>query len=109
MLCVMAPTSTVPAVEEGIAEEIEEDLAPLYAVICHDDPVTTMDFVVEVLRSVFRIPQVSAEELMLQVHHTGSAVIGRYPLETAERRVGRAKSLARARGYPLAFTIERDG
>ncbi len=87
-------------------EETRERLSPLWRVICHDDPITTMDFVVEVLRSVFRISQARAVELMYRVHHTGSAVIGHWPEEAARRKVERATSLARGRGYPLTFTIE---
>ena len=95
-----------PEVEEE--QEIKEALAPLYRVVCHDDPVSTMEFVVEVLRGVFKLPNARAVELMLRVHHTGAAVIGRYPEETARRRVARATRLARANGFPLTFTIEKD-
>ena len=109
VLVAMASTRPVASsTEADAAAEIEEKLAPLYRVICHDDPVTTMDFVVEVLRGVFRLPQAAAVQLMLSVHRTGAAVIGRYPRETAQRRVKRAVTLARANGFPLAFTIERD-
>ena len=67
-----------------------------------------MDFVVQVLRGVFRQPEVRAVELMLRIHHTGAAVIARYPQETAQQRVQRATALARADGYPLTFTVEPD-
>lgn len=80
----------------------------MYRVICHDDPVTPMDFVVEVFRSVFRIGPQRAAELMQGVHQTGSAVVGRYPKILAEKRVNRAKALARADGFPLTFSIEKD-
>jgi ATP-dependent Clp protease adaptor protein ClpS len=100
------PTPAQPVVD--VAEETDEQLGPLYRVICHDDPVTTMEFVVEVLRGVFRVSQARAYELMLRVHHTGAAVIGRYPRETAERKVARATSLARASAFPLTFTVEAD-
>lgn len=86
--------------------EIREELAPLYAVICHDDPVTTMDFVVEVFRTIFRLPRATARARMLAVHESGSAVVGHYPEGTARRRVERARSLARGRGFPLTFTVE---
>ena len=104
------PAAPVEVEEPGVEEreELREDLAPLFRVICHDDPVTTMDFVVEVLRGVFKLPHLRAVELMLRVHHTGAAVIGRYPEETARRRVARATRLARANSFPLTFTIEKD-
>lgn len=87
---------------------VAERLAPMYRVICHDDPITTMEFVVEVLRSVFRTTPQRAVEIMLGVHQTGAALVGRYPKGLAERRVTKAKALARAEGYPLTFSIEKD-
>lgn len=87
---------------------VVEKLAPMYRVICHDDPVTPMDFVVEVFRTVFRIGPQRAVELMLGVHNDGSALIARYPKGLAEKRVNRAKALARADGFPLTFSIEKD-
>lgn len=99
-------TPAPPAIETD--EEVREKLAPLYRVICHDDPVTTMDFVIQVLRGVFRQPEARAVELMLRVHQTGAAVIACYPRETAKQRVQRATTLARADGFPLTFTVELD-
>ena len=95
-------------VEEQEDEQVVEELAPLYRVIGHDDPITTMDFVVQILRGVFHLPQATAVERMLCIHYTGAALIGRYPESTARRRVARATRLARASGFPLTFTIERD-
>lgn len=107
----LGPRTTKPAVadpEVTADSEVHESLAPLWRVICHDDPVTTMDFVVEVLQEVFRLPQSRAFELMMRVHHTGSAVVGRWPESTAKQRAERARSKARAAGFPLTFTVERD-
>ena len=87
---------------------VVEKLSPMYRVICHDDPITTMEFVVEVLRSVFRATPQRAVEIMLGVHQTGAALVGRYPKGLAERRVTKAKALARAEGFPLTFSIEKD-
>jgi len=108
---VLGPAATKPRVAEPVVTEdteVHESLAPLWRVICHDDPVTTMDFVVEVLREVFRLPPQRALELMLRVHQTGSAVVGRWPESTAKQRAERARAKARASGFPLTFTVERD-
>ena len=88
--------------------DVEEDLAPLWCVICHDDPVTTMAFVVEVFVGVFRLPRPRAYELMLEVHHSGAALVGRWPEDSARRKANRARSKARIEGYPLTFTVEED-
>jgi len=89
-------------------EEVREDLARLWRVICHDDPHTTMEFVVDVFTGVFRLPARRALELMLRVHDTGSAVIGLWPRSVAERKIARARGRARAEGFPLTFSMEED-
>ena len=88
--------------------EIKERLAPLWKVICHDDPITTMDFVVEMLTKVFRLPLVQSMELMLRVHMQGSAVIGLWPESVARKKVNRAHAMARADQFPLTLSIEKD-
>lgn len=88
--------------------ETTEKLAPLYRVICHDDPITTMEFVVGVLMKVFRLSQPRAIEVMLGVHTKGAAMVARYPKPLAESRVSRARTMARADGFPLIFSIEKD-
>jgi ATP-dependent Clp protease adaptor protein ClpS len=96
-----------PGTEVDTETEVEEALAPLWRVICHDDPVTTMDFVVEVLRSVFRMSPPRAVELMYRVHYTGSALVGHWPESAAKKKVERARALARGSGFPLTFTVEQ--
>lgn len=108
---VAGPRVGAPAVAEPEQEEatdVADSLSPLWRVVCHDDPVTTMDFVVSVLQEVFRLPFPRAFDLMMRVHRTGSAVIGRYPESTAKERAERARGKARAAGFPLTFTVERD-
>ena len=88
--------------------EVKERLAPLCRVVCHDDPVSTMDFVMHVLMDHFRLTYDRAEDRMLTVHNKGAAVIAHYPRTLAEKRVTRAKGYARANGFPLTFSIEED-
>ena len=88
--------------------EVVERLAPLWKVVCHDDPVTTMEFVVEVFVQIFRLPSARAFTVMMQVHYTGAAVVGRWPETAAKRKAERAKARARANGFPLTFTVEED-
>lgn len=75
-------------------------------VILHNDDITTMEFVVFILRGVFELSWERAEDVMLTAHLRGIAYVGTYPLEDAKYRVGQAHALARAEGFPLALTIE---
>jgi ATP-dependent Clp protease adaptor protein ClpS len=96
---------TVETVAEPVAEQ---RLGRLWKVICHDDPHTTMDFVVEVLMTVFRQPSPRAFELMLCVHHAGSAWVGSWPESVARKKVAKAQAKARMDGFPLTFSVEVD-
>ncbi len=85
---------------------IDEGLGPLYWVVMHNDPVTTMDFVVQVLVEVFGIASVKAVELMYNIHNNGLEHVALLPLERAEFKVESVHRAARAQGYPLTCTVE---
>jgi ATP-dependent Clp protease adaptor protein ClpS len=75
-------------------------------VILHDDDVTTMEFVVWLLRTTFRKEQAEAHRLMMEVHEGGSALITVTSFELAEHYVELVRSLSRPRGFPLTATME---
>jgi ATP-dependent Clp protease adaptor protein ClpS len=77
-----------------------------WRVLLLNDDYTPMDFVVEVLESVFHKPTSEAYRLMMQVHTQGSAVAGVYTHEVAETRVATVIELAQDSGYPLHATME---
>ena len=77
-----------------------------YKVIIHNDDFTTMEFVVEVLKTVFYLSNEKAEELMLQVHHANKAVVGIYTYDIAVSKANKAINMARAQGFPLRLTVE---
>ena len=99
----MAKTAT-PVLEPTVAEEVQ--VAPPWRVILHNDDVTTMDFVVHLLVTLFAKPHPEALALMLLVHHTGLATVTVCPQERAELYVEQVRSLARAQGFPLVATAE---
>jgi len=84
----------------------ETKLAPLYRVLIHNDDVTPMDFVVRVLQEIFRLDATRSISVMLEAHTKGVAHVVTEPLEQAEFHVDQARSLSRARHFPLTFTIE---
>ena len=80
-----------------------------YKVIIHNDDFTTMEFVVEVLKTVFYLSNEKAEELMLQVHHANKAVVGIYTYDIAVSKANKAINMAREKGFPLRLTVEPEG
>jgi ATP-dependent Clp protease adaptor protein ClpS len=95
-----------PDIEIGLTAQEQTALDPPYRVIIYNDDVTPMDFVIRVLRTIFKLPGPDAEAVMWEAHTRGRAVVMVLPLEEAKHRVGRAHAVARLAGYPLAFTIE---
>ena len=89
-----------------IIEETETELEPMYSVIIHNDDVTPMDFVVEVLKQIFFLGNDRAAEIMLAAHIKGSAYVQSLPRMEAEKRVQHAHQAAGMQGYPLTFTVE---
>jgi len=89
---------------EETGTEVEEP--PLYRVILHNDNYTTMEFVVEVLESVFAKAPEEAERIMLNVHVKGQGVCGVYPFEIAETKVAIVHDMAREQGFPLKASLE---
>lgn len=77
-----------------------------YKVIIYNDDVTTMDFVVDVLVTVFRKDEAEAERIMLSIHHNGSAVVGVYSYDVATTKVARATAMAREEGFPLRLECQ---
>ena len=60
-------------------------LSPKYKVLLHNDPVNTMDYVVETLRQV--VPQLSEQDamnIMLETHNSGIGLVIVCDLEPAE-------------------------
>jgi ATP-dependent Clp protease adaptor protein ClpS len=83
-------------------------LPPLFKVILHNDDYTTMEFVVQVLESVFLKQPAEAYRIMMLVHRQGWGICGLYPHEIAETKVAAVHELARERGFPLRASLEAE-
>ena len=59
----------------------------LYRVLLLNDDYTTMEFVIHVLKTVFRHSEEQAAQIMLHVHQRGAGVCGVYTREIAESKV----------------------
>ncbi len=89
--------------------EVEQEIREpkMYRVILHNDDYTTMDFVIEVLISIFNKPAADATRIMLDVHQRGKGVCGVYTYDIAATRVNCVHQLARLREFPLKCSLEK--
>jgi ATP-dependent Clp protease adaptor protein ClpS len=78
----------------------------LFKVLLLNDDYTTMDFVVEILETVFNKAPAEAYRIMMAVHTQGQGLCGVYPFEVAETKVATVVELARGQGFPLRATME---
>jgi len=92
------------AVRERVDERIKEPT--LYNVVLLNDDYTPMQFVTDVLESLFQKSPSEAYRVMMQVHLNGRGIAGVYPWEVAETKVDSLTTLAREAGHPLQATIE---
>src|SRR3954464_8041538 len=79
---------------------------PLHKVILLNDDYTPREFVVLVLKAVFRMSETQAYGVMMTAHRKGCCVIAVYAKDVAETKAQEATELGRSKGYPLAFTTE---
>jgi ATP-dependent Clp protease adaptor protein ClpS len=79
---------------------------PLHKVILLNDDYTPREFVVLVLKAVFRMSETQAYGVMMAAHRKGCCVIAVYVKDVAETKAQEATEFGRSKGYPLAFTTE---
>ncbi len=79
---------------------------PLYRVVLINDDYTPMEFVVNILESIFGMERTRATQVMLEVHTKGKGICGVYNFEIAETKVAQVMGLAQQHQHPLLCTME---
>ncbi|MCR4580318.1 MAG: ATP-dependent Clp protease adaptor ClpS [Treponema sp.] len=92
--------------DSSFAEDTFIPLPPEKKVVFYNDNYTTMDFVVDILVSIFNKSHETAEKLMMEVHEQGSSIVGVYTYDIAVSRTNLALQAARKNGFPLRVEIE---
>ena len=78
----------------------------LFRVLLINDDYTPMEFVVEILESVFGMKRPRATRVMLEVHTKGKGICGLYNYEIAETKVAQVMGIAQQQQHPLMCTME---
>jgi ATP-dependent Clp protease adaptor protein ClpS len=95
---------TGSAVKEKV--ELKKQEPTLFNVILLNDDYTTMEFVMQILETLFQKSPAEAYRIMMHVHRNGRGLAGVYTFEVAETKAEQVASLASEAGYPLRATIE---
>ncbi len=99
-----------PDYKEIVDSETREEFKEpsMYKILLYNDDYTSMEFVVEILLSVFNKSIEDATITMLKVHREGIGICGVYTYEIAETKVNAVHVLAREREFPLKCTMEQE-
>jgi ATP-dependent Clp protease adaptor protein ClpS len=78
----------------------------LYKVLLINDDYTPREWVVQVLKAVFRTTEDQAYRIMMTAHQKGVCVVATYTRDIAESKATEAMDMSRSNGFPLAFSTE---
>jgi ATP-dependent Clp protease adaptor protein ClpS len=67
-----------------------------------------MDFVVDILMSIFHKTYEEAESVMLEVHKNDKGLCGIYTHEIAETKIMQVHTKAKDNGFPLKAMMEEE-
>lgn len=79
-----------------------------YVVIMHNDDFTPMDFVVDILMTIFHKEYEEAVSIMMSIHKGKRGIVGTYSYDIAKSKAEQAMTAAKAEGYPFRITVEEE-
>jgi ATP-dependent Clp protease adaptor protein ClpS len=86
--------------------DLEIDEPRAMNVFLLNDDYTSMEFVTNILITLFRKSHEEAETIMLNIHEKGKGLCGVYTPEIAETKIDQVHSKAKENGFPLRATME---
>ena len=78
----------------------------MWQVVMYNDDYTPMEFVIDVLQTVFAHTHERATQIMLKVHTEGRGVCGVYPRDVASMKMEQVVDYARQHQHPLRCGVE---
>ena len=93
-------------IDEKIKLDIKEPSN--YNVIMLNDDATPIEWVMGILKEIFKHSTSDAESLTMKIHNEGSAVAGTYKYEIAEQKSAESVNASRNNGFPLNLKVEEE-
>jgi len=91
-----------------LAEEVKVKYPKKFKVFLLNDDYTSMEFVIDILITLFHKSYEEAENIMLEVHKKEKGLCGVFTKEIAETKVMQVTKKAQDNGFPLKATMEED-
>ena len=98
---------TMADIQTLTKEKVKLDEPGLYDVIFLNDKITTMEFVVRVLKQIFNKTQAEAENITRKIHDNGQGVVGSYVHEVAEQKGIETTLISRQENFPLQVKVKK--
>lgn len=87
-------------------EEIKYKKPKLHKIIFHNDDFTPFEFVVELLRTIYKKAEGEARELAANIHKTGTGIAYVHTAEICETKIMQTTVLVKQADHPLQVTME---
>ncbi|PKA41208.1 ATP-dependent Clp protease adapter ClpS [Rhizobium sullae] len=94
------------AIKPKTKVKLKLDKPKLYKVLLFNDDYTPREFVVMILKAVFRMSEETGYRVMMTAHKMGSSVVVVCAKDIAETKVKEAMDYAKEASFPLMFTAE---
>ena len=88
-------------------EKIKLDEPGMYDVVFLNDSITTMEFVIKVLKQLFNKTPEQAHSITQRIHQDGQGIVGSYSHEVAEQKGIEATLAARQENFPLQVKVKK--
>jgi ATP-dependent Clp protease adaptor protein ClpS len=95
-------------IEFELQDELKLTFPKKYKVHLLNDDYTSMDFVIDILISIFHKSYEEAQKIMLDIHNKERGLCGIYTHEIAETKVMQVTTKAKENGFPLKATMEEE-
>ncbi|MEA2090972.1 MAG: ATP-dependent Clp protease adaptor ClpS [Campylobacterota bacterium] len=89
-------------------EEVKIKYPKKYKVFLLNDDYTSMEFVIDILITIFHKSYNQAESIMLDIHKKEQGLCGVYTHEIAETKVMQVHKKAKDNGFPLKAIMEEE-
>ena len=86
--------------------KVKTQIPPYVKVVMLNDDYTPMDFVVLIIKDIFRKNHEEAVSIMLEIHQKGEGICGIYTRDVAETKAEEVVMASRRHEYPLQCRVE---